>query len=92
MLKPVIALVHDLVDGKGRGIQASDFDKSQSLGLIGMRERVWGLQGDISVTGDDPPGTRIDIVFPLPARPAEAADDSASDTATPASSPHAPQR
>lgn len=50
----------------GRGIEASDFDKAQSLGLIGMRERVWGMQGEISVSGDDPPGTRIDIVLPLP--------------------------
>ncbi|WP_426100830.1 PAS domain-containing sensor histidine kinase [Massilia sp. TSP1-1-2] len=53
----------------GRGIQASDFDKSQSLGLIGMRERVWGLRGEISVSGDDPPGTRIDIALPLPPMP-----------------------
>ncbi len=49
----------------GRGIQAADFDKAQSLGLIGMRERVWGMQGDITVSGDEPPGTRIDIVLPL---------------------------
>ena len=49
----------------GRGIQACDMEKAQSLGLIGMRERVWGMQGEISVTGDDPPGTRIDIVLPL---------------------------
>ena len=52
----------------GRGIQASDMEKAQSLGLIGMRERVWGMQGEISVSADEPPGTRIDIVLPLPAR------------------------
>ena len=50
----------------GRGILASDMEKAQSLGLIGMRERVWGMQGEISVSSDDPPGTRIDIVLPLP--------------------------
>ena len=55
----------------GRGIAPADFDKAQSLGLIGMRERVWGMQGEISVSSDDPPGTRIDIVLPLPARPAD---------------------
>ena len=54
----------------GRGIQASDMDKAQSLGLIGMRERVWGMQGDITVSADDPPGTRIEIVLPLPHRSA----------------------
>ena len=50
----------------GRGIQAADMEKAQSLGLIGMRERVWGMHGDITICGDEPPGTRIDIVLPLP--------------------------
>ncbi len=50
----------------GRGISAADMEKAQSLGLIGMRERVWGMRGEITVSGDDPPGTRIDIVLPLP--------------------------
>ena len=50
----------------GRGIRPSDLEKAQSLGLIGMRERVWGMQGDITVSADEPPGTCIDIVLPLP--------------------------
>ncbi len=52
----------------GCGIRASDMEKAQSLGLIGMRERVWGMHGEITVSADDPPGTRIDIVLPLPDR------------------------
>jgi signal transduction histidine kinase len=48
----------------GRGISADDLEKSGSLGLIGMRERVWGLQGEIVVAGEAP-GTRIDIVLPI---------------------------
>jgi len=52
----------------GRGITAADMDKAQSLGLIGMRERVWGMHGEITVSSEEPPGTRIDIVLPLPAR------------------------
>lgn len=55
----------------GRGIVAADMEKAQSLGLIGMRERVWGMQGEITVSGDDPPGTRIDIVLPLPGQAAK---------------------
>ena len=55
----------------GRGIRPADLEKAQSLGLIGMRERVWGMQGEITVSADDPPGTRIDIVLPLPARARE---------------------
>jgi PAS domain S-box-containing protein len=50
----------------GRGIAPADMDKPASLGLIGMRERVWGMHGEISISADEPPGTRIDIVLPLP--------------------------
>ncbi|MES2901141.1 MAG: PAS domain-containing sensor histidine kinase [Pseudomonadota bacterium] len=57
----------------GRGIQASDMEKAQSLGLIGMRERVWGMHGEITVSAEEPPGTRIDIVLPLPHKPADEA-------------------
>ena len=53
----------------GRGIAAADMEKAQSLGLIGMRERVWAMHGDITISGDDPPGTRIDIVLPVPEAP-----------------------
>jgi PAS domain S-box-containing protein len=49
----------------GRGIRPEDMEKAESLGLIGMRERVWALNGEISVSSDEPPGTRIDIVVPV---------------------------
>lgn len=49
----------------GRGIRAADMEKAESLGLVGMRERVWAMNGDISVSGDEPPGTRIDVVLPI---------------------------
>jgi signal transduction histidine kinase len=49
----------------GRGITPADMEKPGSLGLIGMRERVWGMQGEIVVSGDEPPGTRIDIILPV---------------------------
>jgi PAS domain S-box-containing protein len=49
----------------GRGIRAEDMEKAESLGLIGMRERVWAMHGDITISSDEPPGTRIDIVLPL---------------------------
>ena len=55
----------------GRGIAAADMEKAQSLGLVGMRERVWAMDGDITISSDEPPGTRIDIVLPLP-RPSAA--------------------
>ncbi|MGZ8292473.1 MAG: ATP-binding protein [Telluria sp.] len=51
----------------GRGIQAGDMEKTESLGLVGMRERVWAMNGEITIGSDEPPGTRIDIVVPIPA-------------------------
>jgi len=49
----------------GRGIQPEDMEKAQSLGLVGMRERVWAMGGAITVGADEPPGTRIDVVLPI---------------------------
>jgi PAS domain S-box-containing protein len=49
----------------GRGIRPEDMEKAESLGLIGMRERVWAMNGEISINSDEPPGTRIDIVLPV---------------------------
>ena len=50
----------------GRGIVDADMEKAESLGLVGMRERVWGLQGQISIGPDNGGGgTRIDIVLPI---------------------------
>jgi signal transduction histidine kinase len=49
----------------GRGIQPADMEKAESLGLIGMRERVWAMNGEINITAEELPGTRIDIVLPI---------------------------
>jgi len=49
----------------GRGIRPEDMEKAESLGLIGMRERVWGMRGEISISAEEPTGTRVDIVLPL---------------------------
>jgi PAS domain S-box-containing protein len=49
----------------GRGIQPEDMEKAESLGLIGMRERVWAMNGEITISSEEPPGTRIDIVLPV---------------------------
>ena len=49
----------------GRGIRAEDMEKAASLGLVGMRERVWAMDGEITIHADQPSGTRIDIVLPL---------------------------
>ncbi|MEW6762236.1 MAG: PAS domain-containing sensor histidine kinase [Pseudomonadota bacterium] len=61
---------HDLlvtIRDDGRGIRSEDMEKVSSLGLVGMRERVWALHGEIAISADEPPGTRIDISIPIAA-------------------------
>jgi signal transduction histidine kinase len=57
----LLITIHD----NGRGIREEDMEKAASLGLVGMRERVWGLHGEITISADEAPGTRIDIVLPV---------------------------
>jgi signal transduction histidine kinase len=52
------------IQDDGRGIAEQDMDKSLSFGLVGMRERVWAIHGEIAIISDG--GTRIDIRLPLP--------------------------
>ena len=40
-------------------------EKPSSFGLLGMRERVWAIRGDITISGSHR-GTRIEIRLPLP--------------------------
>ena len=61
------------IQDDGRGIADGDMEKASSFGLLGMRERVWGLHGEIGVNVNDGGGTRIDIVLPLPPKTAAAA-------------------
>ena len=49
----------------GCGICGDDFIKRQSCGLIGMRERVRGLQGELQVSGNAGKGTCIEAQIPL---------------------------
>lgn len=65
------------VEDNGGGIAPTDLAKPQSFGLIGMRERVWALNGEIAIGSladcTDGHGTRIAIELPLPATPLAAA-------------------
>jgi signal transduction histidine kinase len=58
------------IEDNGRGIAPDDLNKAHSFGLLGMRERVWALDGAIDIQGRDSSGdggTRIIIELPLPA-------------------------
>lgn len=56
-------LLIDISDD-GRGIAVGDMAKADALGLLGMRERVAALHGNMNVVGGS--GTRIAIRIPLP--------------------------
>jgi len=49
----------------GIGIGEGDLAKPGSLGLLGMRERVWALGGEIAIGREEAGGTRIDITLPM---------------------------
>jgi len=54
------------IQDDGKGIADQDMEKAASLGLLGMRERVWGLNGNIQIGTDaELLGTRIDILLPI---------------------------
>ena len=56
------------IQDDGRGIAEHDLEKATALGLLGMRERVWGLNGTIQIGADaELGGTRIDIMLPMQA-------------------------
>jgi signal transduction histidine kinase len=57
------------IEDNGRGIAPADLAKAHSFGLLGMRERVWALDGEIDIGGGgagNGGGTRIAIDLPLP--------------------------
>jgi PAS domain S-box-containing protein len=53
------------IQDNGRGIADSEQYKERSFGLVGMRERVRTMHGEISITGELGHGTLIEITIPL---------------------------
>jgi signal transduction histidine kinase len=49
----------------GKGIARTEISSPTSLGLIGMRERVYGINGSIQFTGIQDKGTRVTVAVPL---------------------------
>ncbi len=49
----------------GRGIRQEDISDSHSFGLIGMRERVQFLKGDVSISGVRNGGTTVTVTLPV---------------------------
>ena len=49
----------------GKGIEATRISGSHSLGILGMQERVRLLNGEMSISGEQGPGTVINVDIPL---------------------------
>ena len=53
--------IHD----NGRGIAPATVDDSMSLGLLGMKERVFSFGGSVDIFGAPESGTTVDVSIPL---------------------------
>jgi len=57
-------VVLEIVDD-GRGIDRNEIFNKNSLGLLGVRERVHFLNGRFDITGNSCEGTRVRVTIPL---------------------------
>ena len=62
-----------LVRDNGRGIQAADQDKRGTFGLLGIRERVTLLGGEVAIKGESGQGSEVRARIPLAAAGAQEA-------------------
>lgn len=53
------------IKDNGRGISDSDMKKVNSFGILGMKERVWLLDGTFEIKGTPNRGTTITVKIPL---------------------------
>jgi PAS domain S-box-containing protein len=58
----ILLEIHD----NGRGVTKEKISSSTSLGLLGMRERVYAFGGDVKIESDDGQGTKVRIQIPIP--------------------------
>jgi signal transduction histidine kinase len=56
-------VVLEILDN-GRGIAANEIFNENSLGLLGIRERVYFLNGHFDITGNSGDGTRVRVSIP----------------------------
>ena len=53
------------VQDNGRGMAGRELSDTQSLGLLGMRERATMLEGEVNIISRQGRGTRVDVRIPL---------------------------
>ena len=62
-----------IVRDNGRGIEAADQDKRGAFGLLGIRERVTLLGGEVAINGEPGQGSEVRARIPLAAADAQEA-------------------
>ncbi|MBE2226121.1 MAG: PAS domain S-box protein [Ignavibacteria bacterium] len=53
------------IEDNGRGITQDEIDNAKSLGLVGIKERVYSVNGTLSIKGTKDKGTILKITIPL---------------------------
>jgi signal transduction histidine kinase len=56
------------VEDNGRGITPAEAEGARAFGLIGMRERVLALKGELAISGRPGQGTTVTVTVPLDER------------------------
>lgn len=65
LLEKVDHAIRLRITDDGKGIDPASLSRSESLGLIGMRERAHLLGGEIEISGTSHVGTVVDVRLPL---------------------------
>jgi signal transduction histidine kinase len=58
------SIVLEVMDN-GKGITEAEISDPKAFGLIGMRERVKFIDGQVKISGSPGEGTRITVTMPL---------------------------
>ncbi len=53
------------IEDNGRGITDEQIENNKSLGLVGIKERVYSVNGKLSITGTKEEGTKLNIIIPI---------------------------
>lgn len=53
------------IEDNGRGITESEIENAKSLGLVGIKERVYSVKGKLTISGKKGSGTTLKIIIPI---------------------------
>jgi len=52
------------IEDNGRGITSDEIENAKSLGLVGIKERVYSVNGKLTISGEKDKGTILKIIIP----------------------------